>query len=150
MKITRVREDKRKYLPLLLVGDEQESMVDRYLNPGELFVMTDDNSQPVAVAVVLQVDTRIYELKNIAVAESFRHRGYGRLMINHICDYYAGSIDTLLAGTGDVTSTTTFYRQCGFEYSHTVNGFFIKNYDHPIYEDGQLLDDMVYFKKVVK
>ena len=30
---------KKQYLQLLLLGDEQESMIDRYLERGEMFVM---------------------------------------------------------------------------------------------------------------
>ena len=50
MKIHRIDKDKKRYLPLLLLGDEQESMIDRYLERGELYVMEDD--QPCAVCVV--------------------------------------------------------------------------------------------------
>ena len=55
----------------------------------------------------------------------------------------------IFAGTGDSPSTLGFYRKCGFEYSHTVKDFFTENYDHPIYEDGVLLADMIYLKKSV-
>ena len=39
-----------------------------------------------------------------------------------------------------------FYERNGFEYSHTVKDFFSSNYDHPIYENGKMLRDMVYLK----
>ena len=35
-------------------------------------------------------------------------------------------------------STISFYRKCGFHYSHTVPDFFTVNYDHPIEEDGKI------------
>ena len=38
MEIREITGDKRRYLPLLLVGDEQEEMVMRYLPHGSLFV----------------------------------------------------------------------------------------------------------------
>lgn len=34
-------------------------------------------------------------------------------------------------------------------YSHTVAGFFLKNYDHPIVEEGKVLKDMIYFKRKI-
>ena len=40
--IRRVTENKRGYMELLLMGDEQESMVERYLDRGELFVLEED------------------------------------------------------------------------------------------------------------
>ena len=35
------KKDKKKYLDLLLLADEQEDMVDRYLERGDMFVLTD-------------------------------------------------------------------------------------------------------------
>lgn len=53
----------------------------------------------------------------------------------------------MLVGTGDVSSTISFYEHCGFTISHRVENFFTDNYDHPIYEEGKLLTDMVYLKR---
>ena len=36
--ITEVDKDKKHYLPLLLIGDESEIMIDRYLESGTLYV----------------------------------------------------------------------------------------------------------------
>ena len=53
----------------------------------------------------------------------------------------------MAVGTGDSMRTISFYRKCGFHYSHTVPDFFTINYDHPIEEDGKILKDMLYFRK---
>ena len=42
MKIIEVKENKKQYLDLLLLADEQEDMVDRYLDKGKMYVL-DDN-----------------------------------------------------------------------------------------------------------
>ena len=34
-----VQENKRQYLPLLLLADEQESMIDRYLDRGTMYAL---------------------------------------------------------------------------------------------------------------
>mgnify|MGYP002231279513 CR=1 FL=1 len=52
----------------------------------------------------------------------------------------------LLVGTGDVPGILRFYERCGFERSHVVENFFVDNYDHPMYEEGHKLMDMVYLK----
>ena len=39
MRIRREINDKGKYLPLLLLGDEQEELILGYLDRGELFVL---------------------------------------------------------------------------------------------------------------
>ncbi len=146
IRILPVLSDKKSYLPLLLIGDEQESMIDRYLDRGEMVVMQNRTATPVAVAVVTDEGDGILELKNLAVHPRFQRKGYGRRMIAYLCEHYKNRFHTLLAGTGESRQTLSFYRNCGFSYSHTVTGFFTQNYDHPIVEDGKVLADMVYFK----
>ena len=41
MQFLQIKENKKQYLDLLLLADEQESMVDRYLDAGEMFVCMD-------------------------------------------------------------------------------------------------------------
>lgn len=45
MDIVHVRSHKKAWLPLLLVGDESEAMIDRYLERGELFVLHDPDAR---------------------------------------------------------------------------------------------------------
>lgn len=146
--IHEVTSGKKDYLPLLLEGDEQESMIDRYLGRGRLFVMKREE-KTVAVCVVTDNGAGVFEVKNIAVAEAFRRQGHGRRMLDFIARKYAPAGHTLLVGTGETPSTVSFYRHCGFTYSHRVPDFFTNNYDHPIVEDGILLKDMVYLRKAL-
>ena len=53
----------------------------------------------------------------------------------------------LQVGTGDSPLTIPFYEKCGFVRSHIIPNFFTDNYDHPIYEDGVQLVDMVYLQR---
>ena len=147
VRILPVISDKKHYLPFLLLGDEQESMIDRYLERGEMFVMLNRAAMPVAIVVVTDEKDGILELKNLAVHPLFQRKGYGRKMIAYVCEHYKDRFHTLLAGTGDSRQTLSFYKNCGFLYSHTVTDFFLKNYDHPIVEDGKVLKDMIYFKR---
>lgn len=135
--------DKRKYLDLLLTADEQESMIDRYLDRGDMFVLNDNGVK--AECVVTKEAEGVYELKNIAVVSDYRRQGYGKKLIDFLFSRYP-DCQTLLVGTGDVPSTLNFYRTCGFTESHRVKNFFTDNYDHPIFEDGKQLVDMVYLK----
>ena len=146
-RILPVKAGKKRYLPLLLVGDEQESMIDRYLEQGEMYVMQDVSGTAVAVAVVTDEGDGFLELKNLAVDPRFHRKGYGRMMIEYLCRHYRGRFRVLTAGTGDSMKTMSFYRNCGFTRSHTVVDFFVKNYDHPIIEEGK---DMVYFKRNIQ
>ena len=147
LQIRRVTTDKKRYLPLLLIGDEQESMIDRYLDRGEMFVMVDSEEAAVAVAVATDEGDGVVELKNLAVAPSLQRKGHGRSMVRFLCNHYKNRYRIMLVGTGDSRATVSFYENCGFGYSHTIKDFFLKNYDHPIIEEGKILNDMICFKR---
>ena len=146
--LTLVTEGKKRYLPLLLLGDEQESMIDRYLEEGALYIWK-EGEETAGVCVVTDQGNGVLELKNIAVAPRFQRRGIGRAMIEALAKRYRGSYRVLLAGTGEAPSTLGFYQHCGFTYSHRVKDFFLQ-YDHPIVEDGVQLKDMVYFQRTLE
>jgi len=146
MEVKMIKENKKKYIDLLLLADEQENMIDKYLERGEMFALYDDDLKSICV-VTKETDT-IYEIKNIATYEKYQNRGYGKKLINYILEYYKNSdCKTMLVGTGDIEFIISFYESCGFKISHRVKNFFIDNYDHPMFENGKQLIDMVYLKK---
>lgn len=145
MHIFEEREDKRKYLPLLLAADEQLDMVERYLDRGTMYVLTDGGAA--AECVVTDEGGGVLEIKNIATDPARRNKGYARALIEFVADKYRGRFSVLQVGTGDSPLTVPFYEKCGFTRSHTVKNFFRDNYDHPIFECGVQLKDMVYLKR---
>lgn len=145
MDIFEVRSQKKQYLPLLLLADEQESMIDRYLDRGTMFVLAD--GQAIAVCVVIDEGEGVLELKNIAVAPGCQRMGYGRALVDFLVTRYAGSFQTLRVGTGDSPLTIPFYESCGFRRAYVVKNFFLDHYDHPIWECGRRLRDMVYLER---
>lgn len=147
MKIYEVM-DKKKYLPLLLLADEQESMIDRYIDSGKMFVLDDDGIK--GEVVVCEISDKLLEIKNLAVCPDYQRKGYGKALIEFVCKRYKDSFSELQVGTGDSPLTVPFYEKCGFKKSHTVKNFFIDNYDHPIIENGVRLADMVYLKRKLK
>ena len=42
MKIREIKENKKQFLSLLLLADEQENMIDRYLERGTMYVLNDN------------------------------------------------------------------------------------------------------------
>lgn len=141
MEIRVIKENKKRYLSLLLLADEQESMIDRYLDRGTMYVLDDGG---VKCECVVTDEGGILEIKNIATQPEFQGKGYGRAMIEYIAEKYRGRFSILQVGTGDSPLTVPFYEKCGFVRSHIVPNFFTENYDHPIYECGVQLVDMVY------
>lgn len=146
MEYRKITENKKQYLSLLLLGDEQESMIDRYLERGEMTVLY-EGGEPLAAAVITNEGGGVCELKNIAVAPHSQGRGLGRRLISELCTQWGARCHVMMVGTGDSPATVPFYRRCGFSESHRVKDFFTEHYDHPIYECGVLLTDMVYFSR---
>jgi len=147
MTILPVWENRKQYLELLLLGDEQESMIDRYLQRGELYVCLDPG--PVAVCVVTDEGSGVLELQNLAVHPDCRRHGYGRAMLGFLCRTYAGKFAVLQAGTGDSPLTVPFYEACGFAVVDRESDYFLRHYDHPILEAGVLLRDRVILQKSI-
>ena len=145
MEIRKVETDQKKYLDLLLLADEQENMVDRYLERGTMYVLEDDGVK--AECVVTDEGNGILELKNIAVEPAFQGKGYGKAMVNFLIRTYKEQFTVLQVGTGDSPATIPFYEACGFRRHHLVKNFFTDHYDHPICEDGVQLVDMVYLQR---
>ena len=145
MRVELINENKKKFLDLLLLADEQESMVDKYLDKGTMFAIYDDDLK--GICVVTKEKDREYEIKNIATYEKFHGQGYGKKLIDYVCDYFKDDCDIMFVGTGDSPLTVPFYKKCGFVESHRIKNFFTDNYDHLIFEAGKQLVDMVYLKK---
>jgi ribosomal protein S18 acetylase RimI-like enzyme len=143
MEIRKVTEDKKQYIELLLLADEQENMVDKYLELGEMFVLDDDGIK--AECVITKEADGVYELKNLAVMADYQRKGYGKRLVEYLFSCYP-DCKTMLVGTGDSPDILSFYHQCGFTESHRIKNFFTDNYDHPMYENGKQLIDMIYLK----
>jgi GNAT superfamily N-acetyltransferase len=145
MRIEKITENRKRFLDLLLLADEQENMIDKYLPGGDLFALYDDDLKSVCVVVPVTSDT--CELKNIATYQKYQGKGYGRKLINFISDFYRNNYKTMLVGTGETPAILSFYESCGFEKSHRVKNFFTDNYDHPMFDGDIQLVDMIYLKK---
>ncbi len=145
IKIEKIISNKKQFLDLLLLADEQEDMIDKYLPDGDMFALYDDDLK--SICVVVPVNEETCELKNIATYEKYQGKGYAGALINFISDYYKNNYKTMLVGTGETPSIISFYENCGFEKSHRVKNFFTDNYDHLIFDGDIQLVDMIYLKK---
>ena len=147
MQFIEVTENKKRYLPLLLLADEQEDMIDRYLERGTMYVLEDGGVR--CECVVTDEGEGVLEIKNLATAPEYQGKGYGKRMIDFLAQRYRGQYRLLQVGTGDSPLTIPFYETCGFVRSHRVPNFFTDNYDHPIFEAGVQLVDMIYLQRTL-
>ena len=143
--IRKITENKKQYLSLLLLADEQESMIDRYLDKGTMYVLDDNGIK--AECVINDEGNGILEIKNIATAPEHQGKGYAKKLIEYLVAKYKGTYSILQVGTGDSPLTIPFYEKCGFVRHHIIKNFFTDNYDHPIFECGVQLVDMIYLQR---
>ena len=137
--VRRIAAGKDAYMPLLLEADPSEAMIRKYLDEGELYVMM-ASGQPIAVAVVLPWGGGAYELKNLAVEEQSRGKGYGGRLLRHLMKQYSARGSRMVVGTSP--ANVHWYERFGFQRDGVIPHFFRDNYPEPILEDGQPLDDM--------
>ena len=147
MKITKITHNKKAYLPLLLLADEEEAMLARYLERGAMYVLDDGGVK--AECVVTDEGSGILEIKNLAVEPAYQKHGYGKALIDFIAARHRNTHRILQVGTGNSPSTVPFYEKCGFTRSHIIKNFFTDNYSRPIYDGGVLLKDMVYLRRKI-
>lgn len=145
MEIKKVENHKKQFLSLLLLADEQEDMVDKYIDKGVMYVLDDNGIK--GECVITDEGGGVLEIKNIAILPKWQGKGYGRALIDFISAKYREKYSVLQVGTGDSPLTIPFYEKCGFTRSHSIKNFFTDNYNHPIYECCIQLVDMIYLHR---
>lgn len=143
--IREVTTHKKAHLSLLLIGDEEEAMIDRYLTRGTLYVLFLEKKAAAVCVVAEEADA--LEVKNLAVAPERQRQGIGRALLRWVCGRYRNRCGTIRLGTGDASSARAFYRACGFVECGRIPDFFTKNYSRPLYEEGRLLRDMILYER---
>ena len=145
MEINLVIDNKKAYIELLLLADEQEDMIDHYLDKGKMHVLDDNGIK--CQCVVTNEGNGALEIKNIATVPEYQGKGYTKAIIDFIIMKYGEDYSTLQVGTGHSLSTIPFYEKCIFVSSHIIHNFFTKNYDDLIYDDRIQLVDIVYLQR---
>ena len=109
MKIREVNENKKQFIALLLLADEQENMIDHYLEKGTMYVLEDGNVK--AECVVTDEDNGILEIKNIAV-----NYGKKEVIKDVSCVFNGGDVISLIGPNG--TGKTTILKAIAKLISH--------------------------------
>ena len=143
--IREVKGNKRNYLSLLLLADEQENMIDQYLDRGTMFVLEKDG-QVIGECVVTDEGNGVIEIQNLAIAPKYQRQGYGKSLVSFVAQQYKGKYSILQIGTGDSPLTVPFYESCGLTVHHVIPNYILEHYDKPIFEGGKQLKDKVYLR----
>ena len=149
--IQKIDTDKKQYLDLLLHADPDETMIDRYLERGEMYVLF-EKDQALAEAVLLDRGGGVCELMNLAVRPGFQGQGWGGQLIRHLFDEARSRFHTMLVGTADSSDRALrVYQREGFTFDHRIPGFFTDHYAHPILEDNGIpCVDMIVLQKKLR
>ena len=139
------KEEILSYFKEMELNEQQENMVDCYLDNGRMYILDDNGVK--SECVITGERNGVLEIKNIATVPEHQGKGYAKALIDFIIEKYSGQYAVLQVGTGDSPLTIPFYEKCGFVRSHIIPNFFTDNYDHPIYEGGVQLVDMVYLQR---
>ena len=148
MQIKEISKYKTAYIGILLSGDEDEKMINRYIEQSIIFSLYENNVLT-SVCAVITIDNETIEIKNLATYPEYQNRGYASALINFVCNKYKRNYKYLILGTGENNKTLEFYKKRGFQETHRLKNFFIDNYEHPIFEEGKQLIDMIYLKKIL-
>ncbi|EKU48199.1 GNAT family N-acetyltransferase [Staphylococcus massiliensis] len=147
MNLHLIQTNKKDYLDLLLLADEDEHMIDKYIHKGDMYALTNDSKFTLGVCIVNQRDNNDYEIKNIAIHPSFQGQGIGKTLVKQNLKIYRNKGNYMYVGTGDSPLTILFYKSCGFEEYDTIKDFFTTNYKKPIFEEGHQLIDMIILRQ---
>ena len=147
MRILEITKNKTDFMEILLIGDEDESMINKYLNQSNLFALYDKNIL-ISICAVIRIDDKTIEIKNLATYPEYQNKGYASMLLDFICNKCQEKSADIILGTGENEETLNFYKKRGFVETHRIKNFFIDNYSHPIFENGKQLIDMIYLKKV--
>jgi len=131
-----------RLLALLLCADPDEAQVRRYL-PGATLLVASKDGDTGGVAV-LTIEQQVFELRNIAVAQSCRGRGIAKQLITATKqEAKEQGARRLLVGTGNSSlDQLALYQKCGFRMQ-SIEADFFAAYQPPIYENGLRCIDKV-------
>lgn len=141
-------ENKEDYIDLLLEADPSKDMIHKYLNDSDVYALKKED-ELISIAVILHIDRKTLELKNIVTKENYRNKGYAKTLLKHLSGNYKQKYDRMLVGTKP--NNIPFYVKQGFDkYEKTIKNFFIDNYKEEI-KDGELTcTDLIYYSKDLK
>ena len=148
MKYTIRIMDEPPPIDLLLLADESEEMVNRYISKCFYLGLFDTNDTCFGAACVEPIDTNTWEIINIAVNTDQQGLGFGKHLVGRVIqDASARGIQNLLVGTADASiGNIAFYQKCGFEMDHIRIDFFKEHYPNAIEKNGLPIKHMMVFK----
>lgn len=141
-------ENKEDYIDLLLEADPSKDMIHKYLQESDVYALKKED-ELISIAVILHIDRKTLELKNIVTTEKYRNKGYAKTLLKSLCGNYKQKYDRMLVGTTE--NNIPFYVKQGFDkYEKTIKNFFIDNYKEEVKDGDLVCTDLIYYSKDLK
>ena len=141
-------ENKEDYMDLLLEADPLKDMIHKYLNDSDVYALKKED-ELISIAVILHIDRKTLELKNIVTTEKYRNKGYAKTLLKSLCGNYKQKYDRMLVGATE--NNIPFYVKQGFDkYEKTIKNFFIDNHNEEIKDGDLICTDLIYYSKDLK
>lgn len=141
---------KNKPIPyeLLLEADPEKSVIETYIHQSDIFLKTTDG-KVIGVIALLRHSEHNIEIKNVAVSDLFRGKGYGKELIRFAEEWCKKEgFSELFIGTGNSSvDQLALYQRLGFEIDSIKHHFFTQEYTTPIIENGIECKHMIMLKK---
>lgn len=148
MEIKKITDNKTDFMDILLIGDEDEQMINKYLEQTVIFALYDAGALK-SVCALLKQDNKTVEIKNLATYPEYQNTGYASRLLDFVFNKFKNTASRIILGTGENEKTLGFYKKHGFKEFRRIKNFFIDNYSHPIFEDGKQLVDMIYLERLL-
>lgn len=91
-------ENKDDYIDLLLDADPSKTSIYKYLSDSDVYGLQVDE-EIVSLAVILHIDRKTLELKNLVTKEEHRGKGYAKKLLKSLCGNYKQKYNKMLVGT---------------------------------------------------
>jgi ribosomal protein S18 acetylase RimI-like enzyme len=139
--------EREQYLPLLLLADESLVQVRSYMNLGELYAFTGDDSCTLGIVLAIPAEDGV-ELKAVAVAASHQNRGIGQRMLAAVLkELRRRGVQRAIVGTANAgIAQLAYYQKAGFRLLRIERDFFspARGYPADMEDNGIRLRDMVW------
>lgn len=143
-KIIKKNVQYKQVMDLLLLADPSKEMVLGYLKESESYLAYQGDNI-VGILLTLERSTHCLEIMNLAVKESHQAKGIGRALLEYLIDSMdPNKVKELLIATANSSlHQLRLYQSLGFHVIHVDHGFFLREYDEDIYENGMRCEDKI-------
>ncbi len=143
---------RERWIPLLELADEPGPLRG-YVQDGTLYGVEDDDGEPGAAVLVIDLSDRRAELRAVAVAEPLQGHGTGTRVVADVLDRLraAGTRRVVVGTASSGVRQLGFYQRLGFRLTHVERDFFDEQRGYPpdLVADGIPVRDMVWMDRTL-